>query len=455
MKPDRKIKPVPGSKISFSLPETDEFTLGNGLQVTYVHKANLPIVHMHFTITSGSIYDPEGKSGLAFLTSLLIDEGAGGLSTMELDKEIEKLGSILNISADHDSAFISLTCLEEHFSRTLELGAKILTDPHFNQEDFEREKARHETKIVQSLDDPSYTASTCFSNFVFKDTPYSRSTLGSRSSVEQLLIEDVRSFYNKYYVPDNANLVVAGCIEKNKLVSELNRYLGEWTPGKANPAENSIPALPLSRKLLFINKDDAAQSEIRIGHLAGKRNDPDYYATALMNTILGGQFASRINSNLREDKGYTYGASSFFSYNKSGGKFTVSTSVNSDNTIDAVNEILKELDGIQNEIKTEEVEFAKSYLINRYPSNFETFGQIAKNISLINLYDLPKDYFNTYIRRMSEQSLRSVSLAAENNIFPDKLTILILGSEKLLTNNLKHLSDDVIMLDAEGNKINL
>ncbi len=450
---NRTLKPVPKSKINFSLPELEEFTLDNGLNVVFVHKTNLPIVQMHFTLNSGSVYDPDGKSGLAYLTSLLIDEGAGGLNTMELDREIEKLGSILNISTDSDSVYISLTCIEEHFSRTLELGAKILTDPHFEMEDFEREKARHTTKIVQSLDDPTYVASSCFSRFVFKNTEYSRSTLGKSATVESLLNEDVRSYYEKYFVPNNAYLVVVGSIPKEKLSQELNRHFADWKSGEVNNKRSSISVVPSSRKILFINKNDAPQSEIRIGHSAKGRNSPDFYSTALMNTILGGQFASRINSNLREDKGYTYGASSYFSYNKAGGKFTVTTSVNSVNTIDAVSEIIKELDGIRKVIKPEEVDSAKSYLIKRYPSNFETYGQIAKNISLINLFDLPKDYFNTYIRNMREQSYESVHQSALDNILPDQLTILILGNEKLISKNLIELTDEVTLLDTEGNEI--
>jgi zinc protease len=450
---DRKIKPVAESEINFSLPEIEEFTLGNGLKVTYVHKANLPIVQMYFTINSGSKYDPENKSGLAYLTSLLIDEGAGGLNTMELDKEIEKLGSIFNISTDNDCVFISLTCIEEHFSRTMELGAKILTEPHFYQEDFEREKNRHITKIVQSLDDPSYVASTCFSNLLLSRTKYSRSTLGRSATVEQLTNEDVCSFYENHVAPDNINLVVVGSINRQKLSDELNRYFSKWKSKQILHADNNISTVPTSKRVVFIRKDNAAQSEIRIGHLSNQRSSPDYFAATIMNTILGGQFASRINSNLREDKGYTYGANSYFSYNKAAGKFLVSTAVNSENTIDAVQEVLKELDGIRKEIKKDELELAKSYLIKRYPSNFETYGQIAKNISLINYFDLPKDYFNTYIQFMSEQTLQNVTEAAVNNIFPDQLTILILGSEKLLDEKLNMLGDEFIQLDNEGNRI--
>lgn len=450
---DRKIKPAPGSQINFSLPQIEEFTVENGMKVTFVHKANLPIVQMYFSINSGSIYDPENKSGVAYLTSLLLDEGAGGLNTMELDKEIEKLGSILSISTDQDSTFISLTCIEEHFSRTLELGSMILNDPHFDQADFEREKNRHATKIVQSLDDPSYVASNCFSKVLFKNSHYSNTTLGTQSTVENISNEDVRNFYNKLILPNNINLIVVGSISKQKLSDELNKNFSGWKSKKLNHLENNISNSTSAKRVVFIRKDDAPQSELRIGHLAKKRNSPDYYATTIMNTILGGQFSSRINSNLREDKGYTYGAHSYFSHNKSSGMFTVSTSVNSENTVDAVNEILNEINGMRKEIYKEELEFAKSYLIKHYPANFETYGQIAKNISLINHFDLQKDYFNTYIPIMKELNLKSVSDSAVNNIAPNQLTILILGSEKLLKENLGELGDEFIQMDSEGNLI--
>jgi predicted Zn-dependent peptidase len=173
-----------------------------------------------------------------------------------------------------------------------------------------------------------------------------------------------------------------------------------------------------------------------------------------MNTILGGQFSSRINSNLREDKGFTYGAHSFFSYNKACGKFNVSTSVNSENTLEAVNEIIKELNGIRTEIRKDELEFAKSYLIKRYPANFETFSQIAKNVSMLNHFGLPKDYFNMYIRKIEEVSLDNVTKAALKNVSPDRLTILIVGNEKLLAQKLKILGSEINIIDSEGNSIN-
>lgn len=448
---DRTIKPVPDSTIDFSLPRIEEFTLNSGMKVSYVHKTNLPIVQMYFSINSGSIYDPADKSGLAYLTSLLIDEGAGGYSTMELDREIEKLGSIINISADQDSLYLSLTCIEEHFTKTLNLGSLILTDPHFDESEFDREKMRHTTKIVQSLDDPSYVASTCFTGSLLKGTQYAHTTLGRKSTVENIANEDVRSFHNKYIVPNNTHLVVVGSISRDKLADELNNNFSDWQPAELETIEDTVGRKLSDKKILFIRKDDAPQSEIRIGHLAGLRNSPDFYAAAVMNSILGGQFSSRINSNLREDKGFTYGANSFFSYYRSAGKFTVSTAVNSENTIETVNEIMKELNGIRAEITEEELEFAKSYMIKRYPANFETFGQIAKNISLIDLYKLPGDYFNTYIQNVNSLSLQNVSDAATGNIFPEQCTILILGNEKLLEGNLEGLSGDISIIDAEGN----
>ena len=245
---DRKIKPTAGSQINFSLPQIEEFTMENGMKVTFVHKANLPIVQMYFSINSGSIYDPKNKSGLAYLTSLLVDEGAGGLNTMDLDKEMEKLGSILNISTDHDSVFLSLTCIEEHFPRTLELGSKILTDPHFNQADFEREKNRHTTKIVQSLDDPSFVASTCFSKTLFKNSQYSRTTLGTQETVENITNEDVRNFYNKFFVPNNINLIVVGSISRQKLSDELIKNFSDWKLKKLELIENNFSKIPSEKK---------------------------------------------------------------------------------------------------------------------------------------------------------------------------------------------------------------
>ncbi len=450
---DRSLAPEPNSKITFKLPEIKKFELSNRLQVSFIGKNTLPIVQLGLIISAGSKYDPSDKKGLANLTSMLLDEGAGELSALELDNEFEMLGTIFSVSADQDSIFVSLLTLKENLERSLELFAKVITSPRFAEEDFQREQKKTLSKIIQLKDEPSYIASVAFDNLVCKNTPYAYPTIGYERSVASITNEDVRNFYKNYFTIDNSALMVAGDI----LMPEMKRLLEKYLSGWNNHKKASYGIFPLrndSRKFYFIHKEDAAQSEIRGGHTSKGRNAEDYFETLIMNSVFGGQFTSRINLNLREKRGFTYGAHSAYIYNKEFGYFEIETSVHSKNTGESVAELLKEIEGIREEIKPEEIDFAKSALIKRYPALFETYAQMVKNMTLLNLYKLPGDYFDKYISKIENATYESVLAAARNNINPDKMIYLIVGDRREVLPQLKEvINEPVIEVDIYGNVI--
>jgi len=442
--------------ISFHLPQIEKLKLNCGANVYFVKKENLPIVQMLTISNAGSKFDPNEKKGIATLTASMLDEGAGEYSALELNDAIESLGSMLSVSSDADSIYVSLLTLNENLDKSLEIFSKVITKPRFAEEDFNREKRKLLTRIIQAKDNPAYVASTVFEKIIFgENNPYGLPEMGNLHSVESITLQDLKIFYNSLLTPQNSNFIVVGNISQNEIEEKLNHYFENWH-STAPQIFEAIEVKKHSTKIYVVNKKDAAQTEINLGHISSNRNTPDFFAKQLMNLILGGQFTSRINMNLREEKGYTYGAHSAFYYNQSYGFFNVSCAVNTENTGDSVKEILKELNGILQNISEDELTFAKSSSIRKYPALFETYGQIARNLANKVIYSLPDDYFNSYLGKIKNINLNDVKEAAAKNIFPDSLTIVAVGNCEKIIPQLKELNlAEVIELDDEGKIINV
>ena len=447
----RKNKPTAIGEIDFSLPNVRYITLDNGINLIFIRKDNLPVVQMELLLNAGSCYEPADKEGLAFLTAMLLDEGAAEYNALELNNEIEKIGSSLTISSDKDYIYISMLSLSEYIERSIELFSKIVVEPNLSVQDFGREKNKLLTRIIQTKDNPAALASNIFDTIIYKNSPYSSPVSGSEKSVSGLEVGDVKDFYFSHSSNSSLTLVVVGSEPEEKIISLLQKHL--VLSRKGDLMKNIIinPNTDDKKRVYLIDSEDAGQSEIRIGHIGGKRNSPDYFAKHIMNSILGGQFTSRINLNLREDKGYTYGAGSYFDYNKFAGSFVVTTSVQTEVTSNAIKEILKELAGIQSGVSSDELQFAKAYIIKKFPSLFETYSQISNNIVMSVLHNLEKNYFDTYLDNVRKVSIENVNNAALKYIHPENSVILVHGNKNLIEPQLKKLfNSDIIEIDKDG-----
>ena len=447
----RSIKPSPSNEINFSLPEIEKFKLDNELEVFFINKSKLPIIQMNLIINAGSVFDENEKKGLSNLFSMTVDEGAGKYNSLELSDEFETLGSHFNVSSSEDHVYFSLQTLTENFERSLELLSLVITSPHLDEKDFLREQRKIITRLLQQQDEPDEIADLVFEYCVFgKTNPYAFPITGYESSVQNISISDIRNFYSKYILPNNSSLIVVGNIGKEELQENLNKYFHKWK-SKNISQELIFPLMPNKKNIFLVDKKNSVQSEIRVGHISTKRKDNDYFPKLILNTILGGQFTSRINLNLREKKGYTYGAHSRFNYLKECGNFYITTSVASENTANAVKEIFNELDGIRKGVTPEELEFAKLSLIRKFPSNFETYKQIASNLIGSVIHSLPEDYFNTYIKNIKEVTIEEVNSAAEKYILPDDSIIVIVGSKDILEKQLFEINGvKVTEVDFKG-----
>ena len=456
MKLDRSKKPSASVELSFILPEVENFKLNNALDVIFVKRSHLPILRLNLVVNGGSKTDPINKKGLANIFTLMIDEGAGEYNGLELMDEFDILGTNFDLSCNNDGVYIGLRTLRENADRSIELFSKVITKPHFDDISFAREKRKILTRLIQLKDDPEEIASSVFEYIVLgREDPYSFPIMGYEDDINNISIEDIKGFYNSYFVPNNSALIAVGDISKDELAEKLNFYLHDWSP-KVLDVESYKSKVKESPGIYLIHKEDSVQSEIRIGHISEKREKHDYFPRTILNTILGGQFSSRINLNLREDKGYTYGAFSRFNYFKECAFFYASTSVGIENTGNAVKEILKELNLIKEGITENELEFAQSSTIGKYPANFETNRQIAHNLTTKYLYDLPNDYFHTYLDRIRDVSIEQVNKSAIDHIHTDKLLILIVGDKEKLIPQLRDITPDKITeLDYLGKEIGI
>ncbi|MGA7837065.1 MAG: pitrilysin family protein [Ignavibacteriaceae bacterium] len=451
---ERSQKPGANGEIKFSLPEIQEFRLNNSLNVLFVQKDELPIVRFNLITNSGGKYDTANKKGLANLFSRVLDEGAGKYNAIELSDEFDSLGTNFNINCFNDNIHISLQTLAENLDKSLELFATVLISPHLDKKSFDREKRKVITALQQLKDSPDEIADIAFDHIVFgKNNPYAHPVIGYPDGLENISTEDISSFYKERLGPADSTLIVVGNINREILEEKLNNYFSDWKSNSSNP-QLSFPSTSSGPNIYFVHKEGSVQSEIRIGHIAEKRSKGNFFPKHMMNIILGGQFSSRINLNLREDKGYTYGAHSRFNYLKEAAQFIVSTSVGSENTGNAINEIIRELDEIKKGIKKEELAFAKSSVTLRFPGNFETYGQIAGNLISLVLHSLPRNYFSTYLDSINNVNEEQITRAAVENIHTDKLSVLVAGDKKLFLEQLEGLEiSEIIELDIWGNPV--
>lgn len=453
MKIDRQHKPEEQNARFFNLPKIEKRTTQTGLDVYLIENKRLPIIKLNLVIPAGSKLEPLGNEGLAYLTSLCIDEGAGNYNSLQLANEIDKLGSSIELSTSVDHIFIKLTSLKEHFERTLELFSLIVKEPRFDENNFQREKKKQITKISQSFDDPGYMAANAYQKNVFKDTGYATPVVGYTNSVEHLQSTSVKDFYKKFFNSAASKMMAVGSVSSDVLVKLLEKYLGDFHFDK-HVEESSIEFKKSNPTLYFIHKDNATQSEIVVGHLVKERNKEDFFAAKLANSILGGQFTSRINLNLREDKGYTYGAHSSISYNLHSGYFSLSTSVQSEYTLNSLKEITKEIELIREDVRKDEIDFTKSALVKQFPSMFETYSQLLQRLNSKIIFDLDGDYYDEYLQNIWDVSKSEILDAAQSYFKPDELCCFIVGNKDLIVKDLQKLDGfNFIELDKFGNVI--
>jgi len=454
--PDRTIRPTAQKVPTIDLPDIQKAKLTNGLNVWLVEFRELPLVAFNLVIQSGSDHDPLQRSGLASMTADMLDEGTTTRDALKIADDLESIGASLSVRSGTDGSFISLNTLTKHLDNALEVYADIVCNPTFPDKDFIRLRNQRITSILQQKDRPATIATLAFNKILYGEKhPYGADASGTEQSLSMLTRDDVVAFYEKYYRPNNATLIVVGDITLEDLVKHLEKNLSAWRPAPV-PAV-TFPEVPKAGKqqVYLIDKPGAAQSEVRIGYPAAARNTPDYFPLLVANRILGGQFTSRLNLNLREKHGFSYGVRSNFQFNKQPGPFVASGGVVTAKSDSSVREFLYEIGTMYKDGATaEEVEYVKKGLAGSFALSFETPSQIAGSLQNIVLYNLPEDYYETYLDNISKVTVDDVRRVSSKYFNPEKMAVVVVGDLAVVREGIEALKlGSTVVCDVEGNKL--
>jgi zinc protease len=390
----------------------------------------LPVVTVSFVTDAGAVAEPVGQEGIARLTARVLLEGTKGRTGEALTESLERLGASLEADAEWDSGALSMTVMAPRLSDAMALVAEVVLEPAFPERELERLKAERLAEILQRRAEPRGLADDMFARFVYaSDSRYAMPDAGSAASVSAVGRNDVAAFHSARYRPASTTAIIVGDTGVDDALRVMRARFAEWPTQRAAPMQADDRPARRTRAVHLVEKTDAPQSELRIGHVGLPRAHPDYFAALVMNMLLGGLFSSRINLNLREAHGYTYAAFSAFDWRRQAGPFVVASAVRSDVTAPAAREVMMEIDRIRAEkVSGEELSLATSYLAGVFPIRYETTAAIARALAAMVVYGLPTDYFDTYRDRVQAVSTSDVLRAAREFLHPEELQLVAVGN---------------------------
>jgi predicted Zn-dependent peptidase len=441
--PDRSKPPALGPAPALNMPAIQKRQLSNGLPVWIVELHEVPVAQVNLIVFSGTAHDPSGKFGVASLTSAMLMDGAGARSALEIADAVDYLGADLSATSTSDMTAVRLHVPVARLADALPIMADVALRPTFPAPDLERQRQQRLTSLLQARDDPATVAGLAFAHVLYgRAHRYGTAMMGTGETIKGFTAEDVRAFYASAFRPANAALLVVGDTTPDKMMPLLEANFGGWSAPAQTAAAPRLPEAKqvARREVYLIDKPGAAQSQIRIGWIGVPRSTPDYFPLMVMNTILGGSFTSRLNMNLREEKGYTYGASSSFDMRAAAGPFAAGAGVQTDKTTESLQEFFKELNALLEPVPADELARAKNYVALRYPSTFETTGDISRRLEDLLVYKLPEDYFASYVQKIQAVTAADVQRVAKTYIQPGRFAVVIVGDVKVIEPGIRKLN---------------
>lgn len=438
---DRSVPPPAGKVRPFHFPAFLRRRLPNGLEVLAARQDGVPLVSLEMVVPAGAQHDPEGKAGLATLTASVIDEGTRRRSSLEIAAEIEQLGGYLTTGADWDEGYFATGLLSRHRRAGLGLIAEVLNEPTFPEHEVERLRQQRLTEIVRRRQDPSALAEEKLNEVIYRGTVFANPLIGTAESARSLDRATLVDFYERHYTRDGAALIAVGDLDPEELLREAEALFGEMK-APALPAPEIHPPRLDGVSIHIVDRPGAQQTELRLGHAGVARPDPDYIPLILLNTLLGGKFTSRINMNLRERHGYTYGASTRFVPRRGPGPFIVDAAVATESVGAATAEVLFELRRIREEpMEVQELEETRSYVVGVFPYTFQTIGEVAKRLETLAVHGLPDDYYDRYLEQLASLTREDLLEVARRHIHPDHIAVVAVGPADALVPQLEGMGE--------------
>ena len=452
---DRSKPPELGPPPRVALPPIVTRELPNGLKLMIVEQHELPLADFVLLVGSGSTTDPATKTGVANLTSAMLREGTTTRKSLEIADQIAFLGINLSSSSSWESSTLSLHTPTAQLDSALALFADVALHPSFPANEFERLRKSRLTDLLRLKDQGPAIANLAFPAIIYGGGhPYGAATLGTEASVKSLSVADLQSYYHTTFKPNNSTLIIVGDVNPSQMEQKINALFNGWQRGDVSQITYADPPIPAPTTIYLIDKPGAAQSSFRIGTVGVPRSTKDYFALTVMNTILGGSFTSRLMQNLRETRGYTYGANSRFEMRRAAGPFLASAEIVAAKSDSALLEFMKELNAIRQSVPTSELSRAKRYLQLQQPGNFETTQDIAFQMLPVALYGLPLDYYNNYVQNIEAVTQADVARVAQQYINPGSLAVVIVGDRKSIEQGLKATNvGPIVVRDMSGQPI--
>ena len=454
---DRTVMPPPKSEPVFTPPSPTRIKLSNGMGISVIEQRGLPIVAFGVLMDAGASRDPENLPGLAGFTAQMLPEGTDTKSSQEIAQAFEFIGSRISADGRREYTLFSAETLTKHWPTALELTADLVLNPNFPDHELERVRREHLTELRRGKDEPNTVADQLMSGLVFKrDSGYGHPLSGTEDSIGALTRDDMLRQYRRDYSPANANLIVVGDVSIDEVLQRAEAIFGAWKG--SGPSDNGrAPVEPTNgaAAIYLVDRPGAPQSVIRALHTTIPRLHPDYLGLTLMNYAFGGQFSARLNQNLRQEKGYSYGYQSHVQWFRGPSLMLAGGSVQTEVTKESVFETLKEFNDVRGSrpISEEELENAKASLLRSFPANFERPAAIMGQVLQMVQFDLPDDYLQTVRSNVEAVTLDEVHRITQELVRPDRLKILVVGDRQQIETGLRELDIPTVILDLDGVEI--
>ena len=453
--PWRAQAPKPGPAPAFTLPQGESFKLANGLTVIHHYNPALPLVSTQLVVRSGSAANPAALPGLAGFTAQMLEEGTATRSAPQIADEIAQLGAFLGAGTGADASIVSLLSLRSTFAPALDMLADIVQRPAFPVAEVERQRADRIGELMQQRDDPESVAAVAAAGALFGARhAKGYGQLGTEPAIRRTTRDDLAGFWRRHYVPGNAALVVAGDITRGELAALVEARFGAWAGAEAPGGNPGTPAGTQAR-LVVVDHPEAGQTALRVTSIGVARATPDFAALQVMNGALGGMFSSRLNNNLRETKGYSYGVYSEFRYDRTPGPFVIAGSVQRNATGASVREIFREVEAMRDTaLPPAELSAARDAQLLSLPGQFETNADVGASLAEIFLHGLPPDYYNRLPKQLAAVTAAQVQDAARNYLAPERMIVVAVGDRKRILPQFKPLGlEEAELRDSDGELI--
>ncbi len=448
----RRHRPVPLAPRPLNIPTAHETTLDNGLRLVVVEDKRLPLVSYRLSLRTGDANDPADMPGLTEMMTGLLTEGTTSRTSKQIADEVARIGATLTAGASSDYTTVAASALSTYSDQILDLLADVTLRPSFPEAEIQLSKQNTQQLLIQQRAQPSFLANERLARVLFDRHPYAV-IAPTPESLNAMTREKLVNFHRSMFVPNNAVLIVVGDVRADAIVKRAGELFGGWVKGQAADVKFPAPPERTARAIYLVDRPGSAQSNIVIANLGINRTSPDYFPLLLMHTVLGANASSRLFMNLREEKGYTYGAYSNLDSRRAAGTFRATAEVRTPVTGASLKEFFHELERIRNEAVSEkEINDAKSYLTGVFPIRIETQEGLIDQLVQIKMFDLPADYLQTYRDRVNAVTPAEIQRVARKYVTPDRVAIIIVGDAAAITDQIKPYSQTIELYDTSGNR---